>query len=66
MTDHRDVLSFEEALSQLQDIVTRLESAEISLDETIDGFRRGTELAAYCQRLIDEAELQVTELITSS
>ena len=66
MTDQSDTPSFEEALTQLQEVVTRLESAELSLDQTIDDFRRGTELAALCQRLIAEAELKVTELVSAS
>jgi exodeoxyribonuclease VII small subunit len=65
MTDHPDTLSFEEALAQLQEVVGRLESANLSLEETIDEFRRGTELAAFCQRLISEAELKVTELVSA-
>jgi exodeoxyribonuclease VII small subunit len=66
MTHHHDALSFEDALTQLQDVVNRLETANLSLDQTIDDFRRGTELAAYCQRLIAEAELKVTELVSAS
>jgi exodeoxyribonuclease VII small subunit len=65
MTHRLDSLSFEEALSQLQDVVSRLESANLSLDQTIDDFRRGTELAAYCQQLIADAELKVTELVST-
>ena len=66
MTHQLDTLSFEEALGQLQDVVSRLESANLSLDQTIDDFRRGTELADYCQRLIADAELKVTELVSAS
>ena len=65
MTHDPDTLSFEEALTQLQEVVSRLETANLSLDQTIDDFRRGTELAAYCQRLIAEAELKVTELVST-
>jgi exodeoxyribonuclease VII small subunit len=55
-------LSFEEALEQLQSIVARLEAGEATLEDTIGDFRRGTELASYCQRLIADAELRITEL----
>jgi exodeoxyribonuclease VII small subunit len=54
--------SFEEALEQLQAIVTRLEAGGATLEETIGDFRQGTELASYCQRLIADAELRITEL----
>lgn len=55
-------LSFEEALTQLQGLVSRLEDGERTLEETIGDFRRGSELAAYCQQLIADAELRITEL----
>ncbi len=54
--------SFEDALEQLQAIVSRLEAGEATLEETIGDFRQGTELASYCQRLIADAELRITEL----
>lgn len=64
MTEHSSIadLSFESALAQLQSVVQRLESTELSLDQTIEDFRAGTELAVYCQHLIAAAELKVTEL----
>jgi exodeoxyribonuclease VII small subunit len=55
-------LSFEDALTELQAVVARLESGDLSLDETIVNFKQGSELAARCQKLLAEAELRVTEL----
>jgi exodeoxyribonuclease VII small subunit len=55
-------LSFEDALTMLQDVVVDLESGSLTLDETIERFRQGTELASHCQALIAEAELRITEL----
>ena len=55
MTNQLADLSFEDALTELQDIVARLESSKLSLDETINDFRRGTELAAHCQQFTDAA-----------
>lgn len=57
-----DDLSFEEALTQLQDIVLELESGDLTLDATIDRYETGAALAAHCQRLMAEAELRITEL----
>jgi exodeoxyribonuclease VII small subunit len=55
-------ISFEEALSQLQDVVTALETGSLSLDETISQHRHGAALAAHCQRLLTEAELRISEV----
>lgn len=59
-TGHRD--SFEESLEELHQIVTRLEAGSQSLEETIDLFRKGSQLASMCMRQIEDAELRVTEL----
>ena len=61
-----NTLSFEDALTMLQDIVVELESGSLTLDETIERFREGTQLANRCQTLIAAAELRITELSPSS
>lgn len=58
-------LTFEQAFAQLEEIVARLESAELSLDESIALFERGQALAAECARLLDAAELKVKQLTPS-
>ena len=65
-SDRIDTLSFEDALTMLQDIVVELESGSLTLDETIERFREGTELANRCQTLIAAAELRITELAPPS
>lgn len=58
-------LSFEQAFAQLEEIVARLESAELPLDDSIALFERGQALAAQCARLLDAAELKVKQLTPS-
>ncbi len=55
-------LSFEEALTRLQEVVIALESGSLSLDETIERHRLGASLAAHCQLLLTEAELRISEV----
>ena len=55
-------ISFEEALTQLQGVVTALETGSLSLDETISQHRHGAALAAHCQRLLTDAELRISEV----
>lgn len=59
-------LSFEEALAQLEKEVASLESGEVSLDEAMKAFAKGTELARLCQAKLDEAEKQINILVQSS
>ncbi len=55
-------LSFEQALTSLQDIVAQLEGGALTLEETIAVFRQGSDLASRCQHLIADAELRITKL----
>jgi exodeoxyribonuclease VII small subunit len=55
-------LTFEQAFAQLEEIVARLESADLSLDESLALFERGQALAAQCARLLEAAELKVKQL----
>jgi exodeoxyribonuclease VII small subunit len=57
-----NVLSFEEAYGQLEEVVAKLESGEMTLEESVSLFERGKELAAHCQSLLDKAELRVKKL----
>jgi exodeoxyribonuclease VII small subunit len=56
------VNTFEEMLKQLQEIVTRLESGNLSLSETLDLYEEGIHIAGACQQILDQAELRVTTL----
>lgn len=51
--------SYEEAISALEAIVTKLESGEVSLDESLNLFEEGTKLAAFCSKALDTAEQKI-------
>ncbi len=50
-------LKFEEALVRLAEINEKLESADISLDDSVILFKEGLELSKLCQKKLDEAKL---------
>ena len=52
-------LSFEAALSELETIVTSMESGELSLEQSLAAHKRGRELGQYCQNLLSQAQQQV-------
>jgi exodeoxyribonuclease VII small subunit len=54
--------SFEQALDELDALVRRMESGELTLDESIAAYRRGAELARYCQGRLAQAELEIKQL----
>ena len=55
-------LSFEAAYAELETIVSRLESGELSLEDSVMLFERGRRLSEHCQTLLDRAELRVNKL----
>jgi exodeoxyribonuclease VII small subunit len=57
-----DSLSFEQAMDELDQLVRRMESGELSLDESIAAYRRGAELARFCQGRLAQAEQEIRQL----
>jgi exodeoxyribonuclease VII small subunit len=55
---------FETALAELEGLVSRLESGDLSLDQSLACFKRGVELTRHCQSVLDEAQKNV-ELLTT-
>ena len=55
-------LNFEEAVARLQEIVTKLESGEESLESSMKLFEEGAKLSTWCYRQLNEAEQKITEL----
>ena len=55
-------LTFEQAFAELEEAVRKLESGDLPLDESLALFERGQALAAYCGKLLDEAELKVEQV----
>lgn len=56
-------LSFEDALRALEDVVRRLESGEVPLDESIALYERGEALRAHCQARLDAAQARIEKIV---
>jgi exodeoxyribonuclease VII small subunit len=57
-----DELSYEQAFAELEQIVNRLESETLNLDESLTLYERGQALSAHCAALLESAELRVQKL----
>ena len=55
-------LSFEDALEQLEDIVSKLEDGSINLEESIEEYTRGVHLKNHCETKLKEATLKVEQI----
>jgi exodeoxyribonuclease VII small subunit len=54
---------FEDAMKELENIVKRLESGDLSLEESIKLFEEGVALSKYCSGKLEEAEKKVSILV---
>lgn len=57
--------TFEESMARLEQIVRAMERGDVALEESLKLFQEGTELVHSCQKLLDEAELQVKKIMTA-
>ena len=52
-------LTFEEAMQELEKLVDSLDKGDVSLDEAIAAYDRGSQLKDFCQNKLHEAKMKV-------
>ena len=57
--------NFEKTLAELEKLVVNLEEGDLSLDESLSGFKHGIELTRQCQSVLDNAQQTVEQLINN-
>jgi len=55
-------VSYEEAVRQLEEILNKIESGEIGLEESIGEYERGVGLIKRCRGILDQAEQRIEHL----
>ena len=55
------LLDFETALTELESITGKLENGMLSLEESLQLYKRGEILSQRCNQLLDEAESQIVQ-----
>ncbi len=58
-----DEIKFESAMAQLEEIVKKLESGELSLEESLSAFEEGIKLSKICAKILNDAERRVEILM---
>ena len=58
-----DGMSFEEALRALEDVVRKLESGDVPLEESIGLYERGESLRRRCQARLDAAQARIEKIV---
>ncbi|MEJ0043344.1 MAG: exodeoxyribonuclease VII small subunit [Rhizomicrobium sp.] len=56
-------LTFESALKELEDIVSRLEQGEVDLEDSIALYERGQSLKAHCEKKLKAAESRLEKIV---
>jgi exodeoxyribonuclease VII small subunit len=56
-------MSFEDALRALEEVVRKLESGEVPLDDSITLYERGEQLRKHCQARLDAAQLRIDRIV---
>ena len=64
--DDIDGLAFEQALQELETIVSSLESGQVSLEDSIKLYERGEKLKARCEMLLKSAEARIEKITLSA
>ena len=54
--------TFESALAELENIVTRMEGGQLPLEQSLTAYKRGAELLKFCQAQLADAQQQVKVL----
>ncbi|WP_412998514.1 exodeoxyribonuclease VII small subunit [Neobacillus sp. 3P2-tot-E-2] len=58
------MISFEEAMNKLEQIVDKLEEGDVPLEAAIAFYKEGMELSKLCHDKLKNVEEQLTQIIT--
>lgn len=62
MTKTDPTQSFESSFAQLQDVISKLENADLPLEEAIKLYEEGKRLSKLCAQILESAQLRVSTL----
>ncbi|MED3660771.1 exodeoxyribonuclease VII small subunit [Ureibacillus sp. FSL K6-8385] len=58
--------TFAEAMTELEEIVRKLEQGDVPLEEAIDLYKRGMELSKFCHEKLQSAEEQLISIVNEN
>ncbi len=65
-TENMAALSFEECYEHLEQVISSLEAGELDLKQSIALYEEGMRLAQCCGQKLDDAQLRVSQLLTTA
>lgn len=64
--ENTDKLSFEEALSRLENLVRELEAGKIKLDDAVKTYEQAVALKKFCKQKLNDAKLKIEKIEIAS
>lgn len=61
-----DKMNFATAMAELEDVVRKLETGEVALEEAITLYKRGMELSGFCHEKLTNAEEQLISIVNEN
>ncbi|MCS6764174.1 MAG: exodeoxyribonuclease VII small subunit [Candidatus Protistobacter heckmanni] len=58
--------SYEAAMEELETLIGRMEGCELTLEDSLAAYQRGSVLVKYCQQVLEKVEQQVRMLETQA
>lgn len=55
-------MTYEQAITRLEEIVSQLEKSDISIDDSLKLFEEGTRLTSFCTEKLENAKSKITEI----
>jgi exodeoxyribonuclease VII small subunit len=59
----KESIRFEDAILQLEEVVQKLETGDVPLEDAITLYKKGMELSAFCHNKLQDAEKQLISII---
>ena len=57
-------INFEQAIQELDEIVSNMENNDLKLDSLVGNYQKGVKLLSICRKKLDDAELKIKEATT--
>lgn len=59
----KESIRFEEAMNHLEEVVQKLETGDVPLEDAITLYKKGMELSSFCHEKLQDAEQQLVSII---
>ena len=63
---NKEPMTFESSMTRLEQIVRAMERGDVALEESLKLFQEGTELVRSCEKLLEEAQMQVYKIMVAA